>query len=84
MNIDNAARMAHTADAYRGIHLVYSRDWKRNKERSISTMQTNDNTQPVRHIRESHAIATLSLAGAALVAPLVWVGHAVLRWLHVI
>jgi len=47
-------------------------------------MPAHDTAQGVRQIRESHTIATLSLAAAALVAPLVWLGHAILHWMHVI
>ncbi len=33
------------------------------------------------HIRESEKMSTVALAGAALLAPVVWVSHALLVWL---
>ena len=37
-----------------------------------------------KHLRESERISTLALAGAALIAPIVWMGHALLVWLDVL
>jgi hypothetical protein len=36
------------------------------------------------HIRESEKMSTLALASAALVAPAIWLGHALLVWLDVL
>jgi hypothetical protein len=36
------------------------------------------------HIQESEKMSTLALAGAALIAPLIWLGHALLVWLDVL
>ncbi len=35
------------------------------------------------HIRESEKMSTLALASAALLAPIVWIGHAILVWLDI-
>ncbi len=36
------------------------------------------------HIRESERISTIALAGAALIAPAIWFGHALLVWLDLL
>lgn len=36
------------------------------------------------HIRESEKMSTVALASAALIAPLIWLGHALLVWLDVL
>ena len=36
------------------------------------------------HIRESEKMSTFTLASAALIAPLIWLGHALLVWLDIL
>ncbi len=82
MNIDNAARKPHGTDARHSLHLVHSRNWQKNSAGSKPPRRTHANAQNLRGIREKDAV--LSLAAAALVAPILWVSHAILRWMHVI
>jgi hypothetical protein len=80
-----------TLPAHRGIHLVHSDAWPGIRPerqplpvpRSL-TMIDRTPTPNVRPIRESRAMATLTLGVAAAAAPLVWIGHAVLHWMHVL
>ena len=87
---DSSARKLRSNPAGGGIHLVYSRDWVRNPPRNRPRTWPAEPapTAPVREIprrlRESRRIATFTLGVAAATGPAVWVGHALLRWLHLL
>ena len=84
MSKDNAALKAQPiASVSRGIHLAYSRSWQGNEPGS-PTMPERTQLPQTRPVRESHTMATLSLGAAAASAPLIWIGHAILHWLHVL
>lgn len=73
-----------TDSGSRGIHLVHSRSWQSKERRASVSAVEPSRTLAVRHIRESQGAATLSLGFAAVAAPLVWLGHAMMRWFHLI
>jgi hypothetical protein len=64
---------------HRGIHLVYSRSWQ--LERQIA-MQGILEAPGQSARRGPHATATLTLAAAAVIGPLLWLGHELLA-MHV-
>ncbi len=81
---DNAAlRPKPRPSPSRGIHLVHSRAWQGDDQRR-PLMPERSQTPQVRHVRESRTVATLTLGIAALSAPAVWIGHAILHWLHLL
>ena len=84
MKIDNAARKPQAAEEYGGLFLAHSRTWQPQVDRNNQGVHTRGHLQSAEHLGESHAIVTLSLAAAALMAPAVWLAHAVLRWSHLI
>jgi hypothetical protein len=78
MTQDNTARRPQDSAAARsGIHLVHSKSWP-------VAVQALPAKKPVQSVRDSDTAETLSLASGAAVAPLVWVGHALLRLMHLL
>jgi len=81
---DNAALKPQSIPSpSRGIHLVYSRTWKTDAA-GRHAMSERIQMPQVRDVRESRTMATLTLGVAALSAPAIWVGHAILHWLHIL
>ena len=60
----------------RGIHLIYSRN--RQPQRQMA-MQTNFPASDLYDKRGNHGVATLTLALAAVIAPVVWICHELLH-----
>ena len=74
----NTLRTPLSAEVRAGIHLVYSRHWPVEsrtpaKPRLVAARRADRET-----------VNILSLAAAALTAPFVWIGHAILRAMHVL
>jgi len=84
MTHDNALRTPQTLDATRTrIHLVHSRAWQ--PDRRVNRLERPRLVpQVAQPVRKAHKSNTLSLAAAALTAPFIWAGHALLRLIHVI
>ena len=72
---DSAARKLQVSEpTHASIHLVHSRNWAKTS-RKVEAM-----VEPA----ESRNIATFTLATAAAIGPLIWVGHALLKWFHLL
>jgi hypothetical protein len=76
----------HPVEAERTIHLVplsevfpHPSVVSQQTAPKIATARTS--SRKSQHIRESEKMSTLALAGAALLAPVIWMGHALLVWL---
>jgi hypothetical protein len=88
---ENALRMPQSASVRTGIHLVYSRTWQyENRPKPLPQrhpqLLVQHHAQPSATLqaRNSARTDTLILAAAALAAPAVWIGHALLLAMHVI
>ena len=88
MTNDNALRTPYTADTTRTqIHLVYSASWQVTPPRK-PLASARFTPQVVPHAAptapRSRSRETFLLAAAAIAAPSIWVGHAVLQVMHVL
>jgi len=80
-NALNTTSSAETRCA--GIHLVYSSAWTH--ERRIQPIpQPRLAPRNSAGLRKSRTSDTVILAAAALTAPGIWIGHAILRTMHVL
>jgi hypothetical protein len=68
-----------------GIHLVWSRDRQQRVDwaSAMRPMQVAG-AQRVRYMREKDTMTTFWLASAALIVPAMWVGHELLRRMHIL
>jgi hypothetical protein len=84
MSQKNALNTTQSPEARRaGMHLVYSRDWSyERRTRPVSQPHLVPRGNP--RIRESRTSDTVILTAAALTAPGIWIGHAILRSMHVL
>lgn len=82
MTHDNALRTPNTPEIVRTrIHLVHSRSWQVDR-RVQKLARPSLVPEAVPQVR-SRTADTLMLTAAALTAPLVWAGHALLRAMNV-
>jgi hypothetical protein len=90
MTQENAARKIEDGAAARmGIHLVHSRDWCPARRASVAAVKARREAKITRRARRGrmHISESKVLLGAALAAlsvPLLWIGHAMLHWKHVL
>jgi hypothetical protein len=72
---DSAARKPQIIETPRGgIHLVHSRNWAK-PSRKVEAM-----VEPA----ESRSIASVALGSAAAIGPAIWIGLALLKWMHLL
>ena len=85
---DNALRTPFPAEIARTqIHLVYSNTWQippAKKPLASARLKPQTLPQPAPHTPRSRSRETFLLAAAAIAAPSIWVGHALLHVMHVL
>ena len=85
---DNALRTPHSAETTRTqIHLVYSAAWQISPpKKPLASVRFTPQAVPSAAPRapRSRSRETFLLAAAAIAAPSVWVGHALLHVMHVL
>ena len=88
MTTDNALRTPYTAETTRTqIHLVYSAAWQiTTPKKPLASVRFTPQVVPHTAPRapRSRSRDTFLLAAAAIAAPSIWVGHALLQVMHVL
>ena len=88
MTHENALRTPYPAESARTqIHLVHSNAWQVHPLRKpVASVRPAPPPiqQPTTRVRSSRSTETIVLAAAALIAPLVWVGHALLHLMNIL
>jgi len=84
MMTDNTARKPQPVETIqRGIHLVYSRDWAKERKQEPKIAVAERRPSP-RNTRGSREMLAAKVASVAMIGPLLWVGHALLHSMHVL
>ena len=92
MTYDNALRDRYAADTTRTrIHLVHSHSGQLNRRvrplarpQLVLPIDQQVVSPAIRRVRNRSRAKTPTLAIAAVTAPLLWVGHAILHFMHVV
>ena len=86
MTHENAQRRQSARAIHSGLHLVYSRDWSKDRRMRAIAQHSIQPIAPRRapQSRAKHLADTGTLAAAALVAPFIWACHALLQHVHIL